>query len=215
MGCATSSSANTHRPTGPSPDAFEVSGAGIGQVNGVYKKVGIYDGVPCYENGQLWLLRYKLPSGDRWWYIADKALLDRDDGDLYRVKAGTDTPPHFGWQRAKDGMDPPPTLDIFRPDAIGIATPAAMVTCIATPVAMATPAADPVALPVTPAGGAMQVIVYATPQDMPIVDGILLQPAQAVMDWGNVPVTMAVSVEEVSGSAWVPTPETLCIGDCL
>lgn len=93
------------------PGAYYASGAAIPQANGVYVRDGTYSGAPLFKNGQLWLLRYTIKrTGSRWWYIADKDQLDRDDGDLYRVKSPSGLPPQSGWTLAKDGVAPAPTL---------------------------------------------------------------------------------------------------------
>lgn len=92
------------------PGAYYISGAAVAQANGVYARDGTYSGAPLFKNGQLWLLRYTLPSGDRHWYIADKDQLDQDKGDLYRVKSPSGLPPQSGWVVAQDGIAPAPTL---------------------------------------------------------------------------------------------------------
>ena len=53
---------------------LRVSGAGSSAANGLYTKDGEYRGAPKYvhEDGQLWMLRYSLRSGAKFWYIADK-----------------------------------------------------------------------------------------------------------------------------------------------
>ena len=92
------------------PGAFYVTGAAIPQANGLFYRDGTYSGAPLYKNGQLWLLRYLIGSS-RFWYIADKDQLDRDYGDLYRVKDSGEMPPSAGsWGVAKDGVEPAPTL---------------------------------------------------------------------------------------------------------
>ena len=100
------------------PGAYLLSGAAIPQANGVYARDGSYSGAPLFKNGQLWLLRYTMPSGARFWYVADKDMLDRDDGDLYRVRSPSGLPPQTGWGLAKDGRAPPPTLQAL-PDIDG------------------------------------------------------------------------------------------------
>jgi hypothetical protein len=99
------------------PTRFVVSGAGIPQANGTYVRDGTYAGCALFKKRQLWLLRYQMPSGGNYWYIADKDLLDRNDGDLYRVKSDGDCPPHFGWGVAQDGVAPAPTLEGFSSEA--------------------------------------------------------------------------------------------------
>ena len=92
------------------PGAYLLTGAAIPQANGVYTRDGTYSGAPLFKNGQLWLLRYTMPNGTRFWYVADKDQLDRDEGDLYRVKSPMGLPPQRGWGLAKDGVAPAPTL---------------------------------------------------------------------------------------------------------
>ena len=89
---------------------FTVSGAGTKEANGFYAREGEFEGAALFTKGQWWLLRYTLPSGNQWWYIADKYQLDRDDGDLYRVKSNSDLPPLDGWVKAQDGRLPVPQL---------------------------------------------------------------------------------------------------------
>ena len=95
------------------PKTLLASGAGAAAANGLYKEEGLYKGVPKYvhENGQLWVLRYRLRSGRYWWYIADKDQLDVDDGDLYRIQSAAELPPLFcPWSKARDGILPGPVL---------------------------------------------------------------------------------------------------------
>lgn len=61
------------RPATPAegalPNAVVASGAGVGACNGRYVRDGQYGGVPrfVHEAGQLWLIRYRLPSGSAYW----------------------------------------------------------------------------------------------------------------------------------------------------
>lgn len=94
---------------------FTVSGAGVPGCNGSYVEDGTYHDMPlykCQDNPEWWLLNYRLPSGNRYWYIAHKDMLDRDEGDLYRIRSDAVTPPIDGasWQCAKDGRPPCPTI---------------------------------------------------------------------------------------------------------
>jgi len=98
------------------PGAYYISGAAIPQANGVYFRDGTYSGAPLFKNGQLWLLRYTMRSGNRFWYIADKDQLERDDGDLYRVRCPNGLPPSSGWGLAKDGQAPAPSLEPLADD---------------------------------------------------------------------------------------------------
>jgi hypothetical protein len=53
-----------------------------------------------------------MPSGVFFWYITDKNRLDRDDGDLYRVRSDAQTPPcDVAWDRAQDGRTPCPSFE--------------------------------------------------------------------------------------------------------
>ncbi len=117
------------------PQRIVVSGAGCTEANGVYtRSTGqhpgaptAYEGAPLFvhEAGQLWLLRYQLPSGTNWWYIADKDRLDINPGDLYRVRADPDhpdVPPRGQWALAHDGARPLPSFaHEFGPVAPGAA----------------------------------------------------------------------------------------------
>ena len=87
------------------PYAFVVEDAGYDPVNGRYERDGDYEGSPkfVHSDGQIWMLRYRLPNGSRYWYIADKDQLSRDDGDYYRVKTELDLPLVDGdWRLAKE-----------------------------------------------------------------------------------------------------------------
>ncbi|KAL1520584.1 hypothetical protein AB1Y20_022160 [Prymnesium parvum] len=93
--------------------SITVHGAGIAETNGTYRRSGMFQGAPrfIHEREQLWLIRYQLPSGTHWWYIADKDQLHVNDGDYYRVIANTSdllTPPRTGWSLAQDGRPPIP-----------------------------------------------------------------------------------------------------------
>ena len=93
------------------PGGFLVTGAGSEDVNGFYRREGEYGGAPLFTNGDWWLLRYTMKSGNSWWYIADKNNLDSDDGDMYRVQYnGTLPPTDVEWRKAKDGVLPTPKL---------------------------------------------------------------------------------------------------------
>ena len=88
------------------PPTIIVSGAGCAEANGRYALQGTYQQAPrwVHQAGQLWLIRYRLPSGTNWWYIADKDQLNVNDGDLYRVRAvpiDEFMPPSTGWSLAR------------------------------------------------------------------------------------------------------------------
>ena len=93
-----------------------ISSAGCAEANGRYALQGTYQQAPrwVHQAGQLWLIRYRLPSGTNWWYIADKDQLNVNDGDLYRVRAvpiDEFMPPSTGWSLAKDGRPPMPSFE--------------------------------------------------------------------------------------------------------
>ena len=93
------------------PGGFLVTGAGSEEVNGFYKREGDYGGAPLFTKEKWWLLRYTMKSGNSWWYIADKGNLDKDDGDMYRVRHDGKLPPtNKDWLKAKDGVLPAPTF---------------------------------------------------------------------------------------------------------
>ena len=108
-----------HARADDAPFGYRVSGAGTQEVNGLYTHSGEYQGMPLFTNGQWWLLRYTMPSGSTWWYIADKDGLDSDDGDMYRVRSASDCPPLDGWAKAKDGRLPAPRLLQVEDDTTG------------------------------------------------------------------------------------------------
>ena len=83
---AVSPSAEAYGAPAAPPYGYRVEGAGSAEANGLYVREGEYAGAPLFKKGRLWLLRYRLRSGNAWWYIADRDNLDKDDGDLYRVK---------------------------------------------------------------------------------------------------------------------------------
>lgn len=97
-------------PPMQTPTIVFVKGAGYRVANGAYTRDGEYGGAPLFKNGQLWLLRYRMPRGTHYWYIADKDRLDVDAGDLYRVRSASLLPPAAGWDLAVDGHAPAPLL---------------------------------------------------------------------------------------------------------
>jgi hypothetical protein len=102
-------------------DAYVVSGAGFTPANGVYSREGEYGGTAKYvhEKGQIWMIRYTLPSGNQYWYLADKDNLDRDTGDYYRIKCAEGRPPLGEWEKAKDGVLPCATIARHRSAVLG------------------------------------------------------------------------------------------------
>ena len=90
-----------------------VSGAGVEAANGEYVRDGEFAAAPVFKHpeGRWWMIRYRLPNGSFYWYIADRNRLDTDAGDLYRVKTRMLLPPcDMPWGLARDGVEPPPTL---------------------------------------------------------------------------------------------------------
>jgi hypothetical protein len=93
------------------PSAVVVSSAGVDECNGIYLHDGNYGAAPLFKNGEWWMLKYRMPNGAHQWYIANKHLLDSDDGDLYAVHTESALPPcDKRWRLAKDGVAPPPRL---------------------------------------------------------------------------------------------------------
>lgn len=116
MGCGCSNTSATDKSlddvrdavlTGAGVAAYIVSGAGSPVVNGVYVRDGKYQDMPCFRNGQVWLVYW----GDSW-YIADKDKLDEDstEGDYYRIDTEELLPPVFGWEAVSEGVEPVPTI---------------------------------------------------------------------------------------------------------
>lgn len=58
-------------------ESVTASGAGVSACNGVYTRDGEYSGSPVFKHsgGAWWMLRYDMPSGRKYWYIADKNRL--------------------------------------------------------------------------------------------------------------------------------------------
>ena len=92
--------------TGAGVAAYVVSSAGSSVVNGVYVRDGKHDGLPCFRNGQIWLVYY-----DGSWYLADKDKLDESEGDYYSIQTDLLLPPSFGWAAASDGVEPVPKIE--------------------------------------------------------------------------------------------------------
>mmetsp|Transcript_17088 Transcript_17088/g.47689 ORF Transcript_17088/g.47689 Transcript_17088/m.47689 type:complete len:473 (-) Transcript_17088:215-1633(-) len=98
-----------------------VEGAGVPGVDGIYEAVGFHDGVPRFECNNMALLRHGLPSGSRFWYIADKSQVEVDDGDFYRIRSPLELPPASAaaggrWMCAKDGVEPIPNISWVHPN---------------------------------------------------------------------------------------------------
>lgn len=95
------------------PAALVVEGAGSRVANGLYRREGEVNGAPCFKKGRWWVVRCTLPSGHMYWYICDGALIEIDDGDLYRVRDTGRLPPESPpsqWSVAKDGEMPTPRI---------------------------------------------------------------------------------------------------------
>jgi hypothetical protein len=67
---------------------YTVVGAGVARCNGAYTlRPELRDDVQCWANeSDTILLRYQLPSGNRWWYLADLHDLTSGRGDFYRTR---------------------------------------------------------------------------------------------------------------------------------
>ena len=105
-------------------DAISVRGAGVSACNGEYVRDGDYAGAPCFKNGRWWILRYRMPSGRLFWYIADKDRLTQDAGDLYRIRSASPLPPcHQRWSCAADGEQPTPSLSAVQRPPVGRDSP--------------------------------------------------------------------------------------------
>ena len=46
------------------PHGYRVEGAGSAEADGLYVREGEYAGAPLFKKGRLWLLRYRLRSGN-------------------------------------------------------------------------------------------------------------------------------------------------------
>ena len=97
----------------PHPSVLRATGAGSPAANGLYHEEGTYQGCArfVHEKGLLCMIRYRLPSGRDWWYIADKTRLNVAAGDLYRIQSDAATPPlDCPWTVAYDGVAPGPVV---------------------------------------------------------------------------------------------------------
>ena len=93
-------------------------------MNGDYAPEGFADGVQCWAHsgGKLLLLRYAMSSGTRFWYItARRPNLMNPEGDYYRIKSDSDSPPTglpWNLDKCPCGVHPAPTLEaIYVPEA--------------------------------------------------------------------------------------------------
>jgi hypothetical protein len=100
--------------TGAGIAAFNVSGAGVAEANGVYVREGRYDGRPCFKNGKHWIVFY---SGSWWLTDSTKSELDAeddgtaDDEEYYRLDDDALLPATFGWAVAEKGEAPVPRIE--------------------------------------------------------------------------------------------------------
>ena len=91
-------------------------------------------------------------------YIAEKDLLDSDDGDLYRIKTQNEIPPMAGWACARDGQLPAPSLAPYYPQPVPMGLPVE-------------PGQSGMAGPVVVAGVAVVAATHAPALEEPIVWG--------------------------------------------
>lgn len=79
---------NTARPPVPVASEYVVTNAGVQRCNGSYSlRPELRDQVQCWTNdNDVMLLRYQLPSGNRFWYLADLHDLTSGRGDFYRTR---------------------------------------------------------------------------------------------------------------------------------
>ena len=96
---------------------YIVEGAALAHCNGVFRlRPELRDGVSCWTNSEeVMLLRYQLPSGNRWWYLADSRDLASGNADYYRVQASGEAgeaPVCDGWgiSGCRAGQMPAPSL---------------------------------------------------------------------------------------------------------
>lgn len=82
---------------------YEVKGAGTDDANGIYIPSGKKNGKTQYKNGK-YTLFYK-GCHAKWMIISP-------DGNLYRNKKDSNTPPENGWEKGcgKGSLEPAPTI---------------------------------------------------------------------------------------------------------
>jgi hypothetical protein len=106
------------------PPEYVVASAGVERCNGNYTlRPELRDQVPCWANeNDVMLLRYQLPSGNRYWYLADLHDLTSGRGDFYRVRSDEERPVLAGWNTAgcAAGVEPCPTITLAAP-AVAVA----------------------------------------------------------------------------------------------
>jgi hypothetical protein len=83
--------------------SYEVKGAGTEDVNGIYVPTGKARGKTKYVKGD-YVLFYK-GCHSKW-------MIKSSDGNFYRNKKDSNTPPENGWEKGcgKGSMDPAPTV---------------------------------------------------------------------------------------------------------
>jgi len=83
--------------------SYEVKGAGTGDVNGIYIPSGKKNGKTQYVKGN-YVLFYK-GCHSKW-------MIKSPEGNLYRNKIDSKTPPENAWEKGcgKESIDPAPTV---------------------------------------------------------------------------------------------------------
>ena len=117
------------KPASTTQDALEIAvyrvvGAGTPHVNGRYFEAQqLKDGVPYYTNESTTAIMFRcaMPqTGSRFWYLSESTLLDKADGDYYRIKSDSDLPPCDGaaWDQKQcpDGALPNPAVHSIDPE---------------------------------------------------------------------------------------------------
>ena len=84
---------------------YEVKGAGTEDVNGVYAPDGEKKGKPKYRKDE-YILFYK-GCHSKW-------MIKSPEGNFYRNKIDSETPPETGWEKGcgKGSLEPAPTVVI-------------------------------------------------------------------------------------------------------
>ncbi|MDZ7723536.1 MAG: GLUG motif-containing protein [candidate division KSB1 bacterium] len=97
---------------------YEVSGAGIADINGTYVENGTNCGKPKYEftnGGTTYYLAFNNIDFGDYWIIGESAALVDMPGSEYYISSSSDTPPSDGWNVMGSG-DPAPTVSLARPN---------------------------------------------------------------------------------------------------
>ena len=92
---------------------LRVSGAGSSAANGLYTKDGEYRGAPKYvhEDGQLWMLRYTLRSGAKFWYMRTRTPRRRPRRPVPHSLRRRRAADHRRVEQRSRRQSPPPTLE--------------------------------------------------------------------------------------------------------